>query len=105
MTGEISLRGKVLPIGGLKEKSLAARRVGIKTVAIPEGNRRDIDELPSVVKEEIQFVPVKAVDEVFALVLESNEDSSPKTDKPKRKSKAKPLPAIPETQPRDGVRC
>ena len=105
MTGEISLRGKVLPIGGLKEKSLAARRVGIKTVVIPEGNRRDIDELPAVVKEEIQFVPVKAVDEVFDLVLESGKDSTPKTDKPKRKPKASPMPAIPETEPRDGVRC
>ena len=105
MTGEISLRGKVLPIGGLKEKSLAARRVGIKTVIIPEGNRRDIDELPVVVKDEIKFVPVKTVDEVFALVLDSSEKSSPKTDKPKRKSKVAPLPAIPETEPRDGVRC
>lgn len=105
MTGEISLRGKVLPIGGLKEKSLAARRVGIKTVVIPEGNRRDIDELPAVVKEEIQFVPVKAVDEVFELVLESGKDSVPKTDKPKRKPKAAPMPAIPEIDPRDGVRC
>ena len=108
MTGEISLRGKVLPIGGLKEKSLAARRVGIKTVIIPEGNRRDIDELPNVVKEEIAFIPVKSVDEVFELVLDSSENLTSSEDKPKtgnRPPKATPIPAIPETEQHDGVRC
>ena len=104
MTGEITLRGRVLPIGGLKEKSLAARRVGIKTVLIPEGNRKDIDELPSVVREEIHFIPVKQVDEVFAVVLEGGDqyvvpqEEKPKTVKRKRVPKAVPLPAIPETQ-------
>ncbi|MBE5745003.1 MAG: endopeptidase La [Clostridiales bacterium] len=69
MTGEITLRGKVLPIGGLKEKALAARRVGIKTVIIPKGNEKDLEELPTVVKEEISFIPVDEVDEVFALAI------------------------------------
>ncbi|MBQ4052974.1 MAG: hypothetical protein IJD33_01410 [Clostridia bacterium] len=109
MTGEITLRGKVLPIGGLKEKSLAARRVGIKTVLIPDGNARDVDELPAVVREEITFLPVKQVDEVFNVVLEGGECYvSPTTDKPKtpkkRKPKATPLPAIPEQQ-QGSVRC
>ena len=109
MTGEITLRGKVLPIGGLKEKSLAARRVGIKTVLIPNGNARDVDELPAVVREEITFLPVKQVDEVFNVVLEGGECYvSPTTDKPKtpkkRKPKATPLPAIPEQQ-QGSVRC
>ena len=103
MTGEITLRGKVLPIGGLKEKSLAARRLGIKTVVIPEGNRRDIDELPEVVKKEITFVPVKSVDEVFSLVLEGGEGyDKPKTKK--RVVKPKTL-SVPKTEIRDGVRC
>lgn len=110
MTGEITLRGKVLTIGGLKEKSLAARRVGIKTVIIPEGNRRDIEELPKVVREEIQFIPVKQVDEVFALVLEENggfavlHEDKPKP-KRKRTPKATPLPVVPENGGHDGVRC
>ena len=106
MTGEISLRGKVLPIGGLKEKSLAARRVGIKNVIIPEGNRRDIEELPIVVKEELTFHPVKSVQEVFDLVLLPLETKN-KMDKPKksRESKTEPMPAIPNTEPRDGVCC
>ncbi|MBR2320879.1 MAG: endopeptidase La [Clostridia bacterium] len=110
MTGEITLRGKVLPIGGLKEKSLAARRVGIKTVLIPEGNARDVDELPSVVKDEVTFIPVKQVDEVFAVVLEGGENYvSPiveKNNSTKKtpKTKVSPLPAVPSKQP-NSVHC
>ena len=69
MTGEITLRGRVLPIGGLKEKSLAAYRAGVKTVIIPDENRRDLDELSDTVKHAIQFVPVKTLDEVLAIAL------------------------------------
>ncbi len=65
MTGEITLRGEVLPIGGLKEKSLSARRVGIKTVLVPDGNRKDVDELPETVRRDVEFVFVKGVGEVF----------------------------------------
>lgn len=105
MTGEISLRGKVLPIGGLKEKSLAARRVGIHTVLIPEGNRRDVDELPDVVKKEIRFLPVKEVDEVFAVAL-ADELQLPEEKKEKStRRKPKTLPAVPQDPPRDGVPC
>ena len=65
MTGEITLRGKVLPIGGLKEKSLAAYRAGIKTVIIPKGNFKDLEDLPKVVKKEIKFITAETVDTVF----------------------------------------
>lgn len=65
MTGEITLRGKVLPIGGLKEKSLAAYRAGIKTVIIPKGNLKDLEDLPKIVKKEIKFIAADTVDAVF----------------------------------------
>lgn len=65
MTGEITLRGRVLPIGGLKEKSMAAYRAGIKKVIIPEGNKSDLDEIDAKVKENITFIPVKTVDQVW----------------------------------------
>lgn len=70
MTGEITLRGDVLPIGGLKEKALAAERVGIRHIIIPEENQKDLEEIPASVKEKLQFTCVKNVDEVFALVIE-----------------------------------
>ena len=70
MTGEITLRGKVLPIGGLKEKSLAAYRAGIKTVVIPKGNLKDLEELPEIVKKEIKFVAADSVDTVFAKAID-----------------------------------
>ena len=62
MTGEVTLRGLVLPIGGLKEKSLAAHRAGIKTIIIPERNARDLVEVPADVRKQIKFAPVKQVD-------------------------------------------
>ena len=106
MTGEITLRGKVLPIGGLKEKSLAARRLGIKTVVIPDGNKREIEELPEVVKKEITFVPVKSVDEVFELVLEGGCSYEKQKPRKKRTPKPKNIPAIrEETERQDNVRC
>lgn len=71
MTGEITLRGEVLPIGGLKEKLLAARRGGIKTVIIPQENERDLKEVPINIKEHLNICPVKWIDEVLALALES----------------------------------
>ena len=70
MTGEITLRGRVLPIGGLKEKSMAAYRAGIKTVVIPYDNIADLDEVDPVVKEAVTFKPVKTVEAVWDIALE-----------------------------------
>ena len=69
MTGEITLRGRVLPIGGLKEKSVAARRHGIAHVVIPHGNLRDLDDLPAEVRESIRFHAVRTMDDVLAIAL------------------------------------
>jgi len=70
MTGEITLRGEVLPIGGLKEKLLAARRGGIETVIIPHENERDLQEVPDNIKENLEIRPVKWIDEVLSIALE-----------------------------------
>lgn len=69
MTGEITLRGKVLPIGGLKEKSLAAYREGIYTVIMPKANERDLDEIAPEVKTKMKFIPVETIDEVLKVAL------------------------------------
>ena len=71
MTGEISLRGKVLPIGGLKEKLLAAHRGGIKTVLIPKDNVKDLEEIPNNVKQSLAIHAVETIDEVLSLTLEN----------------------------------
>ncbi len=73
MTGEITLRGKVLPIGGLREKALAAYRIGIGKVIIPQGNVTDLEEIPKEVREKIQFVPVETIEQVFDNALVKNE--------------------------------
>ncbi|HEY0605842.1 MAG TPA: endopeptidase La [Herpetosiphonaceae bacterium] len=69
MTGEITLRGKVLPIGGLKEKTMAAHRAGIKTFILPKENVKDIVELPQKVRDELQLIPVETMDEVLKIAL------------------------------------
>ncbi len=69
MTGEITLRGRVLPIGGLREKSIAAHRSGLKTIIIPKENVRDLDEIPQSVKEELEIIPVERVEEVIKVAL------------------------------------
>jgi ATP-dependent Lon protease len=71
MTGEITLRGEVLPIGGLKEKLLAAHRGGIKTVLIPEANVKDLTEIPENIKNQLNIHPVKSIDQVFEYALET----------------------------------
>jgi len=78
MTGEITLRGEVLPIGGLKEKLLAAHRGGIKTVLIPKENTRDLAEIPDNIKENLEIIPVQWIDEVLDLALA--EKPQPLTD-------------------------
>jgi ATP-dependent Lon protease len=86
MTGEITLRGLVLPIGGLKEKSLAAHRAGIQTVVIPHRNQKDLVDIPADVRKQIKFVPCRNVDEVLAAALEPAGKS---TAKKKAKSRAR----------------
>jgi ATP-dependent Lon protease len=70
MTGEITLRGEVLPIGGLKEKLLAAVRGGIRTALIPEENVKDLAEIPDTIKNRIEILPVRWIDKVLELALE-----------------------------------
>ena len=90
MTGEITLRGLVLPIGGLKEKSLAAMRAGISTVIIPMLNEKDLVDVPEEAKQKLKFVTVENVDEVLAVALEKNgahEPSGSASPKTMRKDK------------------
>jgi ATP-dependent Lon protease len=70
MTGEITLRGRVLPIGGLKEKSLSAHRAGLKTIIIPQDNERDIDDIPEAIREQLTFKLVSKAEEVLAIALD-----------------------------------
>ena len=70
MTGEITLSGRVLPVGGIKEKMLAAHRYGIKTILLPRSNMKDLEELPEKARSEMQFIPVTHMDEVLSLALE-----------------------------------
>src|SRR5471030_3381822 len=69
MTGEITLTGKVLPIGGLKEKALAAMRHGIKTIVIPEKNKKDLEEIPEEYRAHLTFIPVKTIQDDLDVVL------------------------------------
>ena len=86
MTGEITLRGRVTAIGGLKEKLLAALRSGIKTVLIPQENEKDLADVPQTVKDQLEIIPVSTADQVLALALtgpltpvEWNEEVEPLT--------------------------
>jgi ATP-dependent Lon protease len=69
MTGEITLHGRVLPIGGLKEKSIAALREGMDTVLFPEGNQKDLADIPDDIKSHLKMVPVKHMEQVLSLAL------------------------------------
>ena len=70
MTGEITLRGQVLPVGGIKEKMLAAHRMGIKKVLLPEENKPDLDDLPQAVRDEMEFVLLKKIDDAVREAIE-----------------------------------
>ena len=69
MTGEVTLRGRVMPIGGLQEKTMGALRAGIRTVILPKENEKDLDEIDPNVRAKLRFVPVETVDAVFAEAL------------------------------------
>jgi ATP-dependent Lon protease len=94
MTGEITLRGRILPIGGLKEKLLAAGRAGVKRALIPKDNERDLREIPSHVTDQLEIIPIETIDEALRLALSAmpgvrRKTSSPKGPSPARKSTRK----------------
>jgi ATP-dependent Lon protease len=93
MTGEITLRGRVLPIGGLKEKLLAALRAGIRTVFFPKENEKDLAEIPDNVKRNLTLIPVAHVDDVIAQALVR------KPEPIEWEEPAEPVAAQPEQQP------
>jgi ATP-dependent Lon protease len=86
MTGEITLRGQVLPVGGVKEKVLAAHRAGIKTIILPAWNRKDLEDIPQKVEKDIQFHFVDKMRDVLELALENKK---PRAAKNRRKTKKK----------------
>ncbi len=93
MTGEITLRGRVLPIGGLKEKALGALRAGIHTVIMPEKNRKDLVELPKSLKRKVRFIPVGQMDAVLAAAIPTlnlSETASPRKRRPRGPKTAPP---------------
>ncbi len=98
MTGEITLRGKVLPIGGLKEKMLAAIRAGVTTIIIPEQNRKDLEEIPRHILKKVKVIPAKDIDDVLTVALEK---FPPPPGMPKTPPKATPRRVV--VTPRKGV--
>jgi ATP-dependent Lon protease len=94
MTGEITLRGEVLPIGGLKEKLLAAHRGGIKTVLIPEENVKDLVEIPDNIKNKLDIQPIKWIDTALELALERKPEPLP--EQPAQAAPVAPPPAATE---------
>jgi ATP-dependent Lon protease len=76
MTGEITLRGLVLPVGGIKEKLLAAHRAGIRRILLPERNEKDVVDVPEEIRNEIEIVYAKSVEQVLASALETEEEAA-----------------------------
>ena len=101
MTGEITLRGQVLPVGGIKEKVLAAHRNGLKTIILPQRNEADLEELPDEVRQAIHFVFVQSVDDVLAAALEPAQETAAQevtgqAEKPRQTSRKKAPKSSPE---------
>jgi ATP-dependent Lon protease len=87
MTGEITLRGRVLPIGGLREKSMGALRAGIQTVILPAKNKKDLAEIPKNVKRKLKFIPVTNMDEVLEIALDPPSKKKPKANRTSKRKK------------------
>ncbi len=102
MTGEITLRGRVLPIGGLKEKILAAIRAGVTTVIIPDQNKKDLEEIPRHILKKIKIVSAKTIDDVLKVALENFAPTTPSPGK-NSTTKSKPAPRRVVVTPRKGV--
>lgn len=101
MTGEITLRGKVLPIGGLKEKILAAVRSEMKTVIIPFQNKKDLEDIPAEILKKVKIVPVSEIGEALKLALETYPPAAPKGGK---EQKAAPAAAKTDKKSKSGAR-
>jgi ATP-dependent Lon protease len=99
MTGEITLRGRILPIGGLKEKTLAAKRAGIKDIVIPEENKKDIEEIKKEISLDINIIFVKEMDEVLKVALAGEVKEKEEEEKEKGKGKDKPFKYMPPPEP------
>ncbi|MGZ3808980.1 MAG: S16 family serine protease, partial [Bacteriovorax sp.] len=93
MTGEITLTGKVLPIGGLKEKALAAMRMNISTIIIPWKNKKDLEEIPDEYRAKLTFIPVKTIDEVLEVALVGWKDKKKKKSHTRSKETLPPAAA------------
>ncbi|HVG59825.1 MAG TPA: S16 family serine protease, partial [Hyalangium sp.] len=104
MTGEATLRGLVLPVGGIKEKVLAAHRAGIKRVILPERCRKDLVDVPDQAKKELEFIFATKMDEVLAAALESTPFKTPSGEPAGGEQPAAPLPGA-TTEPSPEIRA
>jgi ATP-dependent Lon protease len=102
MTGELTLRGRVLPIGGLKEKLLAAVRAGMKTVIVPAGNLPELSEIPEHVRAKLRIEPVRTVDEVLKIALVRPIEPSPREEPTARGATKRPTPVVAAAGKRHG---
>jgi len=89
MTGEITLRGRVLPVGGLKEKVLAAHRAGINTIIIPAKNQKDLEDIPPEIRKRVRFIPVETIDDAVAAAFAKDGSKNGKKTRGKTRKRAR----------------
>ena len=94
MTGEVTLQGRVLPVGGIREKCLAALNLGITNIIIPLANAKDLEDIPPVFKEKINFILAENLDEVFAVAFEKSEKFTNKKTGSKKQEKKTSIPTL-----------